>query len=499
MEGRSGLPVPGPTLSPWQAVPSPYADHLTTPRLPSRCEVCIIGTGLSGIATAFHLLTMDPGVRITLLEARQLCSAATGRNGGHLTSDLFTFAPALLAHGYSPAEVAAHARFEIDNFDALSETIRSEGIACEYARKTHLDICATAEELATLCAALDCMTSLAGPVAGVSIVLDAPDGEASRLAGLPCHAVVRHAYSASLNPYLLTTGLLAILVERYPDRLALYTHTPVTSVVTVSTTTTATVRTEFLKGETRRRRRTVCTPRGNMSCDKIVYATNGYTSHLVPSLRDVIVPVRGQVMSTALATGAALENCSLHLGGEYLSQRPGGEIVLGGARRFARDGKAEVGNWDDAGLDASVSTHLGTIARTFGGRDSSSSDSSTRPDERGNVCWEWSGIMGFAKLGIPLVAALPRTDAQPTPRESDQEVAGTVEGREYVIAGFTGHGMPRIFLSARHIAATLIRDRAEGQWHDARMDGTRRVDRWVDVPAGYDVIKTMRASDFNNH
>ena len=47
-------------------------------------RVCIVGAGVGGLATAWHLL--GHGIRATLLEARTVASGASGRNGGFLTA-----------------------------------------------------------------------------------------------------------------------------------------------------------------------------------------------------------------------------------------------------------------------------------------------------------------------------------------------------------------------------------------------------------------------------
>jgi hypothetical protein len=85
MDERAKIPVslphPNPTTSYWQDPPDAIANHRTTPDLPSSADTVIIGSGITGAAVAWNLLqSQNPG-SILMLEARQACSGATGRNG----------------------------------------------------------------------------------------------------------------------------------------------------------------------------------------------------------------------------------------------------------------------------------------------------------------------------------------------------------------------------------------------------------------------------------
>ena len=81
------FPVKNATVPYWRSELHPIDEHRSTEDLPSECDVAIIGAGLSGVATAYHLVNecdSDSALSIVLLEARQVCSGATGRNGGTL-------------------------------------------------------------------------------------------------------------------------------------------------------------------------------------------------------------------------------------------------------------------------------------------------------------------------------------------------------------------------------------------------------------------------------
>jgi glycine/D-amino acid oxidase-like deaminating enzyme/nitrite reductase/ring-hydroxylating ferredoxin subunit len=49
-------------------------------------DVCIVGAGISGISTAYELVTR--GLNVVLIEGREVLSGETGRTSGHLASDL---------------------------------------------------------------------------------------------------------------------------------------------------------------------------------------------------------------------------------------------------------------------------------------------------------------------------------------------------------------------------------------------------------------------------
>lgn len=67
---------------------NPLLNHRTTDELPREAEVVIIGSGISGSLCALSLLQgPDPPKSVVILEARELCSGATGRNAGHCKPD----------------------------------------------------------------------------------------------------------------------------------------------------------------------------------------------------------------------------------------------------------------------------------------------------------------------------------------------------------------------------------------------------------------------------
>ena len=85
MDERAAIPVTlpreNPTQSYWQDPPDEIADLRTTASRPESADVVIIGSGITGAAVAWNRLSLDNAPGIVMLEARQACSGATGRNG----------------------------------------------------------------------------------------------------------------------------------------------------------------------------------------------------------------------------------------------------------------------------------------------------------------------------------------------------------------------------------------------------------------------------------
>jgi len=86
MDERAKQPVTFPRANPttpfWQDPPDEIADLRSTQGLPESVDVAVIGSGITGAAVAWNLLSSDsPPTSMVMLEARQACSGATGRNG----------------------------------------------------------------------------------------------------------------------------------------------------------------------------------------------------------------------------------------------------------------------------------------------------------------------------------------------------------------------------------------------------------------------------------
>jgi heterodisulfide reductase subunit A-like polyferredoxin len=84
MDERAAVPVTlprdNPTQSYWQLNADEIADLRSTESLPAEADTVIIGSGITGAAVAFNLLSN--GIKdVVMVEARRASSGASGRNG----------------------------------------------------------------------------------------------------------------------------------------------------------------------------------------------------------------------------------------------------------------------------------------------------------------------------------------------------------------------------------------------------------------------------------
>lgn len=111
----------------------PYSEY---PRFPTLdrdidTDVCIIGSGIAGISTAYELVSR--GKRVTMLEARHVVSGESGRTSGHLTNALDDgYEQIQRKHGFHGAKIAAESHGWA--IDRVGEITKALGIDCEYRR-----------------------------------------------------------------------------------------------------------------------------------------------------------------------------------------------------------------------------------------------------------------------------------------------------------------------------------------------------------------------------
>ena len=414
------LPSEKSTASFWHRDIDELHDHRTTENLPASSDVVIIGAGYAGISTAYHLVRGEASgqkLSVTILEARGLCSGATGRNGGHLRPDMYGQMHKLLKNGGIEKGIEV-VEFEVAHLHALKDLIEKEKIDCDFTLTRSIDV--WCNEKAAIRAKDIHDTLLSRNVAYMKDVFFVLGKDAEGISGVKGAKACASFTAGTLWPYKLILHLTRSILAS--GLVNIQTHTPVTSVARQSSG-------DFV----------VTTPRGTTIARKVVYANNAYVSGLLPQYSQSIIPCKGLCTHISVPDGttAPLLNNSYIVREEnevvsYLIPRADGSIVVGGANsRYRPFLEQWYNNVDDSTLIDEVKDHFdGYMQRFFKGWENSGA----------KVDKIWTGVMGYSCDTHPQVGAVPGEDNQ------------------YILAGFNGHGMPVIYLSALGVAKMVSDD-----------------------------------------
>ncbi|NQW61080.1 FAD-dependent oxidoreductase [bacterium] len=102
------------------------------------CDLCIVGGGYTGLWTAIIAKERDPSRDVILIDAHEVGSAASGRNGGFMDSSL--------THGVAnaqqrfPNEVNTLEELGLQNLNEIESAIRRYNIDCDYERTGAIDV-----------------------------------------------------------------------------------------------------------------------------------------------------------------------------------------------------------------------------------------------------------------------------------------------------------------------------------------------------------------------
>ncbi|KEF54255.1 uncharacterized protein A1O9_09421 [Exophiala aquamarina CBS 119918] len=415
------LPVDNPVPSVWTEPPHPLDEYQSTPKLPESCDVLIVGSGFAGVATAYHILEdkrTTPSV--VLLDARKHASGATSRNGGHVKPDTY-YNVSKYERIYGALQAAELAKFESTGVYATKQLVETEGLDCDFHLTRAVDVYMDPQHATETAAAYKRLLKR-GQVDMADVEYTSKK-TAERISGVKGAQCCFSFTAAQLSPRKMVLQLLSKLLER--AALQAYSHTPV---IRVSPRRDA-------EGHW-----TATTQRGSIKARKIIFCTNGYTASVLPQYVNKIVPVRGVCSHITTPKGTSsphLANTySLRFGGanyDYLIPRPDGSIVVGGARQtFLHDKESWYDSVkdDENALRASERYFHGYMQRHFRGWE----DSGAIPDR------VWTGIMGYTSDLMPHIGEVPGAPSQ------------------YIIAGFSGHGMPQILLASKGLVAMVTKN-----------------------------------------
>ena len=236
-----------------------------------KVDVAVIGGGYTGLAAAYHLKTADPGLDVAIVEAETAGFGASGRNAGFVMT-LFGSSAALMKLLHGGERVREAHQFMVRAIGELERIIGENAIDCDYERAGFLRVATTPAYASRIRKDLELFQSLG--IDGLEWV--DRDWVASRICSPNVLGACWEPGCGSLHPakWLDALGRLACGAGA-----RLFEGTRVTRV----------------RRDGGRYR--LATPRGTVTADKVVYATNGYT-HLIPGMRSRQAPAFTYIVVT---------------------------------------------------------------------------------------------------------------------------------------------------------------------------------------------------------
>lgn len=369
-------------------------------------DVVIVGAGITGLSVAYWLEKEDPTLKVAIVEKSRVAFGASGRNAGFVTcGSVEHFNRMINKHGMEQALDIW--KFSEKNLRLLKEEIVGEnGAKMGFENDGAFSLAAQDNEFAELKKVSEIMTKLDIPTE----ILNGDD-VARRVGATGFVGGIKYLGDASTNPVMLLEAMRAKI------KAPIFEGTEANGIATLSDGV------KVLK-----------TDRGDFETSMVVLALNGYSANLHPYFKDKIYPTRGQCLMTAPVARFMEGPCYANFYLDYFRQIPTGELLIGGFRQIEKE--TEVGFSDHVtetiqnSLHQFVTTYLPKLAAA-------------------KVTHRWSGVMGFAKDGEPMVGSIP----------DDPSI--------FFAGGYTGHGIGLAFNTAKTLV-DLVFGREIPSWISAR-------------------------------
>jgi glycine/D-amino acid oxidase-like deaminating enzyme len=359
-------------------------------------DVCVVGAGVGGLATARRLL--DGGLSVVVLDRHEVASGASGRNGG-----FFIAGAAPMYHDtrrlWGPERAAAIHRATLAAQQEMLEVADEIGARGHFRLDGMLRLAVDqgeADDVRAHAAALAGDGFPGDPVAADD--LPAPLARSGR-AGLFL------PHDGSVHPVRWLRALAGALETR---GARLFEHSPVTGP-------------PARDGDGVR----VETAEGVVRCDRAVVAVDGDLATLVPSAA-AVRPRRLNMLATAPLSRTVLP-CPVYAryGYEYVHQTADGRIALGG--------------FSDLDGDASWTSRPEVSAPVQARLDRWLHEELQVGDP---VTHRWAGVVGFAEDPVPRCGPVPGTD-----------------GRVLALGGYNGTGHVQAWVASRVVADQVVSGR----------------------------------------
>jgi glycine/D-amino acid oxidase-like deaminating enzyme len=232
-------------------------------------DVVVVGAGYTGLWTAYYLASVDPSLRIAVLDREVAGFGASGRNGGWCSA-LFPASVGWLAKRYGGERAVAQHRAVQHSVDEVGRVVATEGIDCDYAKGGTVTAARTPLQLDRARAEVTEARRWGFGAEDLALLDAASAGE--RLAASNVLGATFTPHCAALHPARLVRGLARAVEQR---GVAIYEQTPVARIEPGRVTTAD----------------------GRVRAEVVVRATEGFTARL-RGHRRTLAPVYSLMVAT---------------------------------------------------------------------------------------------------------------------------------------------------------------------------------------------------------
>ncbi|MFP6746619.1 MAG: FAD-binding oxidoreductase [Alphaproteobacteria bacterium] len=235
-------------------------------------DVAVVGGGYTGLAAALHLA--EGGADVVLLEAGQPGFGASGRNNGQVIPVYSRHGPDDAVAAFGPERGERLNEMVAGSADLVFDLIRKHGIDCDAVQEGWLQPAHRPSRLRGVRAKHDQWAARGAPVE----MFDA--ARAAELTGSPIyHGGWMHRSGGHIQPLGYARGLARAAAAA---GAAVHGDSPVLSL--------------DRDGDKWRLK----VGGGAVRAEKVILATNGYTTNLFPNLRQTIIPLRSTHVATTV-------------------------------------------------------------------------------------------------------------------------------------------------------------------------------------------------------
>ena len=366
----------------------------------SECDVAIVGGGMAGLSAAIELA--DKGFKVTVLEAREVGSGASGRNGGQaihgLACDQQTIERQL---GLADARHVWDATLEA--LDLIQQRCTGFGIDCEW-RNGYLGVAVNEAKARELQAAADHLERHYD-----FAMSRIPRDEIGRWISSPRYVSgVHDPRSGHLHPLKYTLGL-----ARAASSLGVTIHeqSPVIELITGPTPA-------------------LRTARGVLKARQVLLAGNVYLQGVAPPLARRIMPVGTYIIASEPLPAGVAESlipsgsavCDNNFVLDYFRPSRDGRMIFGGRASYATRTPSH--------LAESMRQRMLAVFPQLSGV---------------KVAHAWGGFVDVTMNRAPDFGRLPLS-------------ASTGSSNVYYLQGFSGHGVALTGIAGKLIAEAMAGD-----------------------------------------